>query len=114
MDVKVHIEGLDKLESARRDAGPKLARKALRKALNAGGKVFEDAAKAKAPVLKEATPYRQPGELRDSIDTRVTLSTKEEAGTAHIGPKSQKGKGSQQPGVYGMFVEFGSIHGAAQ
>ncbi len=114
MDVKVEIKGLSELEAVLRDAGPKLAKHAMRKALMAGGQVFENAAKAHAPVLKEGTPQRRPGELRDSIDTVVKLSPKEESGTAHIGPKTEKGRGSQQPGVYGMFMEFGSIHGAAQ
>ncbi len=114
MDVKVEIKGLSELETALRDAGPKLAKRAMRKALMAGGQVFENAAKAHAPVLKEGTPQRRPGELRDSIDTNVKLSPKEDKGVAHVGPKSEKGKGSEQPGVYGMFVEFGSIHGAAQ
>ena|SRR5689334_23842379 len=114
MDIKVNIEGLRGVEEALQEAGPKLAKRYLRKALQAGGEVFQQAAQSRAPVLEEGTPQRRPGELRDSIDTRVTLSTREESGTAHVGPKSEKGKGSEQPGVYGMFVEFGSIHGAAQ
>jgi len=114
MDLKVNIEGLRGVEEALQEAGPKLAKKYLRKALLAGGEVFQQAARDRAPVLKEATTQRQPGELRDSIDVRITLSAKEESGTAHVGPRREKGGGSDQPGVWGMFEEFGSIHGAAQ
>ena len=114
MDVTVKIEGLEELRRALQEAGPKLAKRAMRKALRKGAEVFVEAAKSRAPVLKEGTPQRRPGELRDSIDASIKLSTKEEKGVAHIGPKSEKGKGSQQPGVYGMFVEFGSVHGPAQ
>lgn len=114
MDVKVKIQGLENLREALQEAGPKLAKRCVRKGLKAGGQIFVDAAKAHAPILQKGTPQRRPGELRDSIDMNIKLSSKEDKGTAHIGPKIDKGKGSEQPGVWGMFVEFGSIHGAAQ
>lgn len=114
MDITVKIQGLEKLRETMQEAGPKLAKRCVRKGLKTGGQIFVDAAKSHAPVLQEGTPQRRPGELRDSIDMNIKLSTKEDRGVAHIGPKKEKGKGSEQPGVYGMFVEFGSIHGAPQ
>ena len=44
----------------------------------------------------------------------VKLSGKQESGVARVGIRRGKEKGSQSPAVWGSFVEFGSIHGAAQ
>lgn len=114
MNVTVKITGLEKLRETLLEAGPKLAKRTVRQGLKAGAEIFVDSAKSHAPILKEGTPQRRPGELRDSIDMSIKLSTKEDRGVAHVGPKTTKGGGSEQPGVWGMFVEFGSIHGAAQ
>ncbi len=114
MDIKVNIEGLKGVEDALAQAGPKLAKRAMRKGLTAGADPLLAAAKAKAPVLKKGTPQRRPGELRDSIVKKVKLSPKEESGVVVIGPEYKKSEGRQSPGLYGMFVEFGSIHGPAQ
>lgn len=113
MEVTVKIEGLKGVEDALSQAGPKLAQRAMRKALKAGGDVFLERAKERAPILKKATPQRRPGELRDAIMEVVKLSPKQEAGTARVGLKHDKEKGSQSPGVYGLFVEFGSVHNTA-
>jgi HK97 gp10 family phage protein len=114
MELKVEVLGLKGLEDALTQAGPKLARACLRKGLTAGGQLFVDAAKQRAPVMHEATPRRQPGELRDAIAMKVTLSAKQESGTARIGLIYDKAKGNQSAGVWGSFIEFGSVHGAAQ
>lgn len=114
MELTVEIKGLEGVEDALAQAGPTLAKRALRKALVAGGEVFRDGAKRRAPVLKQGTPQRRPGELRDAIDMRVNLTAKEEAGTVHVGPRREKGGGSQQPGVYGLFVELGTEKMRAQ
>ena len=114
VEVTVKIEGLREVEEALAQAGPKLAKRAMRKALKAGGDVFLQRAKERAPILKKATPQRQPGELRDAITEVVTLSPKEESGRARVALKHDKSKGIQSPGVYGLFVEFGSVHNTAQ
>lgn len=114
MEVKVQIEGLKGVEEALAQAGPKLARRALQKALKAGGAIFLQRAKERAPILKKATPQRRPGELRDAIMEVTKMSPKLEAGTARVGLKHDKEKGGQSPGVYGLFVEFGSVHNTAQ
>jgi HK97 gp10 family phage protein len=110
MDVQVSITGLESLEKALENAGPKLAKAALRKGLKAAAQPLIDAAKSAAPVMTEGTPQRRPGELRDSIGLVTKLSSREENGTAHIGPMYDKKHGSDSPGVWGKFVEFGSIH----
>ena len=116
MDLTVEIVGLKGVEDALSQAGPKLAKRALRKALVAGADLFEAAAKKNAPILAKASPNRRPGELRDAIDMTVKLSGKQESGVARVGLRrgKGKGKGSQSPAVWGSLVEFGSIHGAAQ
>jgi HK97 gp10 family phage protein len=114
MEITVEVQGLKGVEAALEDAGPKLAKRALRKALRAGGQLMVDAAKARAPLLKEATKRRKPGDLRDSIGMKVALSAKQESGTVSVGPMRDRSKGKDSPGIWGMFVEFGSVHGAAQ
>ena len=114
MKMTVEIEGLKGVEDALSQAGPKLAKRALRKALVAGADLFEAAAKKNAPVLAKATGRRQPGELRDAIDMTVKLSGTKESGVARVGISRSKGKGPDSPAAWASFVEFGSIHGAAQ
>jgi HK97 gp10 family phage protein len=114
MDFKVNVTGLKGVEDALAQAGPKIARRVIRKGLNAGADVMLEAVKSLTPVLKEGTPQRQPGELRDSMAKKVTLSAKEQSGTAIIGAEYKKEDGNKSPGVYNTDVEFGSIHGKAQ
>ena len=113
MNISVNVEGLKGVEDALAQAGPKIARRALRKGLNAGADAFIAAAKALAPVLKKGTPQRRSGELRDSITKKTKLSAKEESGTVIIGPEYKKEDGKQSPGVYGLLVEYG-LHGPTQ
>jgi HK97 gp10 family phage protein len=113
MNITVNVEGLKGVEDALAQAGPKLAKQAMRKGLNAGADVLLAAAKAKAPVMKKGTPQRHPGELRDSMIKKVKLSPKEESGVATIGPEYKSEDGKQSPGVWGFLVEFG-LHGPTQ
>jgi HK97 gp10 family phage protein len=110
MDIKIELAGLQGVEEALAQAGPKLAKRAVRKALKAGGEIFVEAAKQRAPVAQRGTPQRRPGELRDSITMTTKLSPREESGTVHVGAEYKKSEGEQSPGVYGRFVEFGSVH----
>ena len=109
MEVTVDIEGLKGVEDALAGAGPELAKRAMRKALRAGGKVLLEAARNRAPVLTKATPKRIPGALRDSLTMKVQLSPKQESGVVHVGSQ-YKGGGHNSPAVYGKWVEFGSVH----
>jgi HK97 gp10 family phage protein len=114
MEVKVEIQGLTGVEDALANAGPKLAKKALRKALRAGGQIFIDQAKQRAPVLVKGTPQRRPGELRDSIKGIVKMSPKQESGRITVGPTYGKSERRDSPGLYGLFVEFGTRYMPAQ
>lgn len=115
MDTTVKIEGLKEIEDALAAAGPKLARGAVRKALKAGGTVFLNRAKALAPILTEATPRRRPGELRDAIAEVEKMNPRLQTGRSRVGLKYDKKakKGTEDPGVYGLFVEFGTKKMAA-
>jgi len=114
MDFKVQVEGLKGVEDALAGAGPKLARTALRKALAAGGEVFLEQARSRAPVLAEPTPARKPGELRDAIMEVTSIKTREQQGRARVGLRHDPEKKTQSPGVYGLFVEFGTQKMKAQ
>lgn len=112
MELEIKLEGLAGVEDALATAGPKLARRALRKSLQAGADVFVREARSRAPVAVEGTPQRRPGELRDAITASpVRLSPKQDRASVRVGPAVTSGKDSSQtPGVYGKFVELGSIH----
>ena len=94
MEVTVEIVGLKGVEDALSQAGPKLAKRALRQALVAGADSFQAAAKKNAPILAKASPNRRSGELRDAIDIKVMLSGKQESGVARVGIRRGKEKGS--------------------
>jgi hypothetical protein len=110
MDFKVDVKGLKGVEDALASAGPKIARKVIRKGLNAASDVVLEAVKALTPVLTVGTPQRRPGELRDAMTKKIKLSAKEESGYAIIGAEYKKADGNQSPGVYDPDVEFGSVH----
>jgi HK97 gp10 family phage protein len=113
MNITVDVQGLKGVENALAEAGPKLAKRVLRKGLTAGGQIMLDAVKALTPVAVEGTPQAKPGELRDSMTMKVKMSPKEESGTVVIGAEYKSADGNQSPGVYDSFVEFGSVHNPA-
>jgi HK97 gp10 family phage protein len=113
MNITVEITGLKGVEDALAQAGPKLAKRAMRKALKAGADKFVADAKARAPILKTPTKNRRAGDLRDAITSVIKLSPKQESGRARVGPK-YTGKGADDPGVYGLFQEFGTKDSPAQ
>jgi HK97 gp10 family phage protein len=114
MDIKVEVQGLKGLEDALAEAGPKIARKVVRQGLMAAADVVLGAVKARTPVLQKGTPQRRPGELRDAMTKKIRMSPKEESGEVVIGAEYKKADGSQSPGVYDKFVEFGSVHNVAK
>jgi HK97 gp10 family phage protein len=114
VDIKIDVQGLKGLEDALAEAGPKIARASVRKGLNAAADVVLEAVKGLTPVLQQGTPQRKPGELRDAMTKKIRMSPKEESGEVIIGAEYKKADGSQSPGVYDKFVEFGSIHNTAK
>jgi HK97 gp10 family phage protein len=106
MDVKVTVD-FGNIPEKLRDLGPKLARKALRRAVGKVGDMWVAEAKSRVPV--------ESGDLRESIDKKISTSKKGNnlSATVSVGPtyntKSRKpGDSSQQPGTYGLFVELGT------
>ena len=111
----VKVDGLEQVQTALVKAGPTLVRAVLHDALEAGGKVFMDRAKALAPVLAQPTAHRQPGELRDAIAEVTHVDQRQQRGLARVGLKYDKTEkqGTESPAVWGLFVEFGTQHMAA-
>jgi HK97 gp10 family phage protein len=106
MEVKVDVR-LNGIAEKLRDLGPKLARKALRRAVGKAGDLWVTEMKAKVPT--------DTGNLRDSIKKKVTTSKKgnDLSAKCSVRPsydtKNRKpGDSSQQPGTYGLFVELGT------
>lgn len=114
MDFKVDIKGLKGVEDALAELEPKIAKRFLRTAMKAATEPIVASAKSHAPLLKKSKPtrWRYPGQLRDSIV--ATFKNSKHGITAKIGPARNKGEGKQAPGTWGLMVEFGSVHGAAQ
>ncbi len=108
VECRVNLDGLeDKLK----ELGPKLARKALRKAVKSAGELWVSEMKSRVPV--------DTGNLRESIGLKVQTGAEAGHGFAKVsvGPMfdtadlvkgEDKGDSSQNPGIYGMFVEFGT------
>jgi HK97 gp10 family phage protein len=112
MDVTVNVSGLKGLEDALVEFAPALVKKAFRAAAHAADEPIIATAKQLAPVMKEATKNRQPGELRDSITEKITLTRT--GVRAIVGPRRGKGESNQSPGTWGLMEEFGSIHNPPQ
>jgi HK97 gp10 family phage protein len=96
IEVKVNLGGVPEKLSA---LPTKLARRVMRKALKAVGLYWIGELKSRVPILS--------GELRDSIDQKVSVRDEGQSGTVTVGPTWGRGKGNQSPGLYAMFVEFG-------
>ena len=106
MKVDVTVDFGDVAEKLK-ELGPKLARKALRRAVSKVGDLWVSEAKSRVHI--------DSGDLRDSIAKKVSTSKKANAlsATVTVGPmfdtKSRKpGDSSQSPAVYGLFEEFGT------
>lgn len=113
-DITIEIQGLDELAKKLDELPYKTAAKIMRPALQASGEVFRQAAAALAPVSPQAAHRNAvPGELRNSIIAKVRLGTDLDSNSVRIGPAHEKAKytgkeRTHSPGVYGMFVEYGT------
>lgn len=101
-DIEVKIDGLKELAAAMDALPPKLAARAARPALNAGGKVFEAAIDSTVPVLT--------GELKNAMTDKVKVSANLDTMSVLVGPAYQGGhkNTSTDPGVRIKFLEFGT------
>jgi len=114
--VGCEVHGLAEIEMRLRAVGPYFARKVMRSALRKVGKFWIEDMKGRVPV--------DTGDLRDSIAGRVRThrphAGKGGVGEVIVGPRydrnnaNRPGDTSQQPGVYGQFVEFGTAKMAAE
>jgi HK97 gp10 family phage protein len=99
IECKVDLSGF---EGRLIELGPKLARKSMRKALTSVGKFWVGEVKSRVPV--------DTGALKDSIISRVRVKKGGTEGKVSVGPgytvSNKVRDTSQDPGVYGMFVEF--------
>lgn len=122
MEFTATVSGLENLNLVLASLPKKLARRALVKAANAAKRVWVDAMTANAPVRSGAAfslkgrgfkkvEFSKGGELRADIGAKITANPSKGSVSLRVGPR-YSGKGSQDPGVYAMFVEFGSAHNA--
>jgi HK97 gp10 family phage protein len=116
VELTLQVDGLTEFEARLAQLPGEIARRHSMAAVIAGADVIVDAARANAPLLRTETSNREIGELRDAIDfVPDPVSSRNPArvgGT--VSPTYDKSQGAQDPGVWGKFVEYGSVHGEAQ
>lgn len=95
----VEVTGLVELADAMDKLPPRVARAAVRPALNAAGQVFEAGLHATVPKLT--------GEMDAAITHKVRASTDLRDLSVIVGPR-YSGGGTQDPGVRDKFLEFGT------
>ena len=108
MEVKVNVR-LNGLEEKLEQLAPKLARRALRKGVKAVGDMWIAEMQGRVPV--------DTGNLRESIKAVISTKSRGKVASAKVAvgpsldlkdPRRKTDDSSQQPGVYGMFVELGT------
>jgi len=104
--VTVKVQGLEGVAQKLKDLGPKLGRRAPRKALNAVGDFWVPEVQSRTPSVDDA--------LKNSIIKKVSTRKVDEddlAGTVTVGPNMRApradSKKSLGPGIYATWVEFG-------
>lgn len=109
--VTVKVHGIDELKRALAALPGRLRRKALVKALRAGARVVQKSARAAAPVLATATPYRTKGLLRRKISVRVSKASRAAGDVGvFVNVKPLKNGGAKNPldPYYWRFAAFGT------
>lgn len=109
--VTVKITGLAELKRAFNGLPDKLRNKVLVKALRAGGRVVQKAARQAVPILAEPGPYRTKGLLRRKLSVRVSKSSKRAGDVGvFVNVKPLKGGGAKNKldPYYWRFVAFGT------
>lgn len=100
--VTFEVEGLKELQEKLRALGPKVARNALRSAVNAGAQVVRKEVQARAPIdtgtLRRAIYIKQIRELSNEFQQTFYIGVRR-------GKKYQKKK---MDAWYAMMVEFGT------
>jgi HK97 gp10 family phage protein len=107
-DDIVTLDGLEEIEQKLKALGPKLATKALKDALMAGGEVFQAAIEARAPYGPHWFKFTHEvvyGALRQSIDIKTEMMVLEDGGMVRVGPDRRV--------FWAKFAEFGTCREAA-
>lgn len=121
MADEIKLDGLDALKATLARLPGVLEEKVLRAALRAGAQVIRKDAQARVKVLQEATPYREPGTVRDAITVRRSKQDKlgvfigiKPLGKKQIAAFKKDGgaAGSRNPDdpFYWIFLEFGTAN----
>ncbi len=108
--MKVTVNGIDDLKKALGALPAKLRRKALTKALRAGARVVQKAARAAVPVLATPTAYRTKGLLKRRLSVRVSKASRQAGNVGvfvNIKPNRAGAKSPLDP-FYWRFVAFGT------
>lgn len=111
--VSVKIAGIDELKRALAALPAKIRRKVLTKALRAGAKVVQKAARAAVPVLATPTAYRTRGLLKRRLSVRISKESRQQGNVGvfvNVKPagKGQRGTYSPFDPYYWRFVAFGA------
>lgn len=127
MKQTFQISGMVELGRAFAELDGRVQKRVRRNALAAGGRVFRDAARAKAPVLQVLAPNRNPGTVKKAITLKVERAHGSEQevrvwvkslGKAKIAEfkKAAKKAGAQNPNdpFYWWFLEYGTRKMAAR
>lgn len=98
----IEVTGLTELADAMDQLPPRVARSAIKPALSAAGQVFVEA-------LHETVP-KDTGALDESISYKVHTTSNLEDASVLAGPRYMGGykHTSEDPGVRGKFLEFGT------
>lgn len=119
-DFEVKLTGIDELKRALNGASKTIRTKAVRAALRQAGKVIQQAARAKAPVLTVPTPYRSVGTVAKRITVRaskfarqggnegVYINVRPIAGKAQTKKFGRAGAKNPNDPFYWRFLEFGT------
>ncbi len=111
-NVTVKVNGIDELKRALAALPSKLRRKALVKALRAGAKVVQKAARAAVPVLATSTAYRTRGLLKRKLTVRVSKESRSQGNVGVFVNVKPFGKGggakNKLDPFYWRFVAFGT------
>lgn len=122
VEFNARLRGVDEIVAAYKGLVPKLRRRIMRNSLAAGARVFRDAAKRLAPVLRTTTysgasaikrGVRKPGTLRNAIRVRTSKRATRAGDVGvfvNVVPAKGATRGARSPNdpFYWRFQEFGT------
>jgi hypothetical protein len=112
IEIDFEVTGLDELERNMDAFGPMISRDICTEGIQAAAAYLASLAQSHAPVIVKSFGSREPGELRGSIGVvmkEIHPDHPENTG-AYVGPLYLKSGDDQDPGYWGQYVEYGSVH----